>query len=753
MRRLSCLLLILSFSFSSTLVSAAEPAAGIVGFAPERVAAQRAAEARFDAALSTEDLKTWMHQIAGRPHHLGSPHGASNAEYMAGLFRSWGYETRIEEFWVLFPTPKERLLEMVAPTRFRASLVEAPIPEDSTSGQTREQLPTYNAYSVDGDVTGEVVYVNYGLPADYEELAKRGVSVEGKIALARYGRSWRGIKPKVAAEHGAIGCLIYNDPAEDGYGAGDMYPKGGWRAADSVQRGSVADMPVHSGDPLTPGVGAVKEAKRLERSEAKTLTKIPVLPISARDAQPILAALGGQIVPAEWRGALPLAYHFGPGPAKVHLKLAFNWDLAPAKDVIAVLRGSERPDQWVVRGNHHDAWVNGASDPVSGLVSELAEAKALGELVKSGYRPKRTIVFAAWDGEEPGLLGSTEWVETHAAELGEKAVAYINSDGYERGIFTGGGSHALEPLVREVMAEVKDPLTGDSLAARERAFRSFYSPPDETKRALAGEPMRLGALGSGSDFTPFFQHLGVAALNLNTGGEGEYGQYHSIFDSIDHFERFVDPGYRYGVTNAQANGRLLLRLADADVLPFEPRNLVDTLGRYAKEVQELLDSKRSETERENRLIEERLYAMAADPTRTFVVPAKKDTVPFVNFAPLQNAVAKLEASVAAMEKARAARQAAARPLATAEQIELDGVLAGLERSMTRREGLPGRPWYQHYLYAPGFYTGYGVKTMPSVREAIELRKWEEAGSEIEVLSGVLGNLAAQIDRATAIWQR
>jgi len=380
----------------------------LLGFGPEARAAQRSLEARFDALIRRSDIHDWVQRLANRPHHLGSPAGKANAEWMAGLFRSWGYETKLETYEVLFPTPRTRLVEMLAPRLFRAALVEPPLAEDATSGQAGEQLPTYNAYSIDGDVTGELVYVNYGVPADYEELERRGIDVKGRIVIARYGRSWRGIKPKVAAERGAIGCLIYSDPRDDGYFGGDAYPNGGYRGAASAQRGSVADMPLYPGDPLTPGVGATADARRLRLEDAATLTKIPVLPIAYADARPLLEALGGPVAPESWRGALPITYHLGPGPAKVRVSLAFDWKRVPAHDVIATLRGSEEKDQWVIRGNHHDAWVNGATDPSSGMAAVLAEAKALGALVAQGFRPRRTIVFAAWDGEEPGLLAAAE---------------------------------------------------------------------------------------------------------------------------------------------------------------------------------------------------------------------------------------------------------------------------------------------------------------------------------------------------------
>jgi N-acetylated-alpha-linked acidic dipeptidase len=373
------------------------------GFTAESARAERQWEEKFRAAAEPDSMREAMRFLSARPHHVGSMRDSLNAEWILRKFRAWGLDAQIETFQVLFPTPKERVLELVAPHHFTAALREPTVKEDPTSSQHSEQLPTYNAYSTDGDVTAPLVFVNYGLPADYDRLERLGVSVQGAIVIAKYGRSWRGIKPKVAVEHGAVGCLIYSDPADDGYRAGDVYPKGPFRPRDGVQRGSVMDQPRYPGDPLTPGVGATPEAKRLDRSEVQTITKIPVQPISYADAEPLLEALGGRVAPADWAGALPITYHLGPGPARVHLRLRFDWRLTPVRDVIARIPGTTRPDEWVVRGNHHDAWVNGAEDPISGLVALLEEARGLGQLLHQGWRPRRTIVFAAWDGEEPML--------------------------------------------------------------------------------------------------------------------------------------------------------------------------------------------------------------------------------------------------------------------------------------------------------------------------------------------------------------
>ncbi|MDT5293272.1 MAG: N-acetylated-alpha-linked acidic dipeptidase, partial [Acidobacteriota bacterium] len=615
------------------------------------------------------------------------------------------------------------------------------------------QLPTYNAYSTDGDVTGPLVYVNYGVPRDYEELERRGVDVKGKIVIARYGGSWRGIKPKVAAEHGAVGCLIYSDPRDDGYAQGDVYPKGAWRNEWGAQRGSVADMPVYPGDPLTPGVGATKDAKRLDLKSAPTLTKIPVLPISYGDALPLLRNLGGAVAPAAWRGALPVTYHIGPGPSTVHLKLEFNWDIKPVFDVVARLRGSERPDEWVIRGNHHDAWVNGADDPISGLVALLEEARAVGERAKTGWKPKRTIIYCAWDGEEPGLLGSTEWVETHAEELRRHAALYVNSDTNGRGFLEVGGSHTLEKFMNEVARDVSDPEKRISVQERERAQRVLDGGSgDERREARERADLRIGALGSGSDYTPFLQHLGVASLNLGFGGEDGGGSYHSIYDSFDHYTRFGDPGFDYGVALAQLAGRVVLRFADADTLPLSFPDFTDTVARYVREVTKLADDTRDEIVEKNRRISEGTFRAVFDPTETYVMPQTETPAPGLDFAPLQSALTRLQDSTKRYQAALDAPAAQERLRSRETQAQLDLILMEVEHAMTRDAGLPRRPWFKHQIYAPGFYTGYGVKTLPGVREAVEQHNWKEAGEQIAVAAGTVEQVASEIDRAASLLQ-
>jgi N-acetylated-alpha-linked acidic dipeptidase len=710
-------------------------------------------ESKFDAGLSADSLRAWMKILTARPHHAGSPYGKANAEFMAAKMKEWGLQTTIERYDVLFPTPKSRSLELLEPTAFTATLAEPPVEGDATSGQTAEQLPTYNIYSPDGDVTGQLVYVNYGVPEDYKELERRGIDVAGKIVISRYGGAWRGIKPKVAAEHGAIGCIIFSDPGGDGYKEGEVYPKGGWRSEFSVQRGSIADMPIYAGDPLTPGVGATPDAKRLELKDATTLVKIPTLPISYHDAEPLLRALGGPVAPDNWKGALPLTYHIGPGPAKVRLALKFNWDITPIYDVVGKIPGNERPDEWVIRGNHHDAWVNGASDPVSGLVAMLSEARALGALVKGGWKPKRTIVYCAWDGEEPGLLGSTEWVETNARELKQKAVVYINSDANGRGYLGVGGSHSLEKFFNGILTDVKDPEYGISVAERARAAAIVSSTGEERARYRSGGGLELDPLGSGSDFTPFLQHLGIAALNVGYGGEDKFGQYHSIYDTYDHYTRFCDTNFSYGVTLAKTTGRAVIRMADADVVPVDFGAFATAVAGYLKELDELAGKMRDESAELRKKLDEKSLVYSSDPQEKMVPPKAPDEVPYFNFAPLQNAIALLKEKAAAYTDRMAIVAASGKPLDDGRQKELDAVLMGMERRLTLEKGLEGRPWFIHQIYAPGRYTGYGVKTIPAVREAIEMRQWPAVNPAIESAAGVLANYTAGIDEALAIINR
>jgi len=704
----------------------------VTGFTEKSSLKELQVESNFDSLLKASDINNNIRELSAKPHHIGSAGGKEVAENILAKYKSWGWDAKIETYQVLFPSPKTRVLELISPVSYKAVLKELPLKEDATSNQ-KDQLPTYNAWSADGDVTGELVFVNYGLPADYEILEKYGIDVKGKIVIAKYGRSWRGIKPKVAYEHGAIGCIIYSDPKDDGYYDGEVYPKGAFKNEYGVQRGSVMDMVIYPGDPLTPGIGATADAKRLERSEAPTILKIPVLPISYHDAKPLLEQLDGPVAPEDWRGALPITYHIGPGKATVHLKLEFDWQLKPAYDVIAKMQGSQYPDEWVIRGNHHDAWVNGAGDPISGQAALLSEAKAIGELVRKGWKPKRTLVFCAWDGEEPGLLGSTEWVEDHAKELQQKAVAYINSDGNGRGFLGVEGSHAFENLIYEVSKGVKDPQTGVSVYERLKARQVTYEKTAKSKlEALNKKGFTLGAMGSGSDYSSFIQHLGIPALNMGYGGEDPGGEYHSIFDSYDDYRRFKDSSFEYGVALAKTAGHTALRLADADVLPFDFRSLYKTVNGYVSELIKLSEQTKENTSAENELIKANQYKIAADPEKGLKTPVLKDEVPYLDFSPLQNALDKLSKSTEQINDSWN------KALQSGKDVNSFNIgLFQAEQQLLTENGLPRRPWYKHTLYAPGFYTGYGVKTMPGIREAIETNNWKEAQEQIKLDAATL----------------
>ncbi|HEY7900333.1 MAG TPA: M28 family peptidase, partial [Caulobacteraceae bacterium] len=555
----------------------AQPTA-MLGFSTNSAAAERALETRFDANLSADAIRDRMKLMASEPNQVGSPHDKANAEFTLAQFRAWGWDAHIESFSVLYPTPKTELLQLLGPAPYTASLTEPPIPGDPTTYRQQGALPAWNAYGGDGDVTAPLVYVNYGMPADYQALQRMGVSVKGKIVIARYGAGWRGLKPKLAYEHGAVGCIIYSDPANDGFATGEPYPAGPSRPEFGLQRGSVADMPVEAGDPLTPGYGSVEGAPRIPLAQARVILKIPVLPISWGEAIHFLRALSGPVVPAAWRGALPITYHVGGQGALAHLVVQANWDQKPLYDVVAVMKGAREPDQWIIRGNHRDGWVFGAQDPLAGQTAMMEEAKSLGALAQKGWRPSRTIVYASWDGEEPGLLGSTEWAEQHAAELRAKALIYINSDTNDRGFLSAGASYTLRDLFDGVAADVPDPEA--RVSVRDRALAKLEvvaADPGagaELKRVAAEARrsglMPIGDLGSGSDYSAFAEHLGIASINLGFGGEGQSGGvYHSAYDTYDHFARFGDPGFVYGVTLAKTAGRLVLRAADAEVDPLK----------------------------------------------------------------------------------------------------------------------------------------------------------------------------------------
>jgi N-acetylated-alpha-linked acidic dipeptidase len=696
---------------------ASQQRASIRGFTPAGAAAQRDLERRLQKLPRPENLREYMRAISSEPHHAGAPGSRRVADYVLDKFRSWGLDADIEEHEGLMPYPRERALELVAPDQYSAKLEEPKVEDDRDSGD-EGQLPTFNAYAADGDVTAELVYVNYGTPEDYEHLEKTGIDVKGKIVIARYGRSWRGIKPKVAWEHGAVGCIIYSDPRDDGYFQGDVYPLGPYRPDHGVQRGSVMDMPIHPGDPLTPGWGSERGGSKLDRSDSRTLLKIPVLPISHADALPLLRHVRGAVAPENWRGALPITYHLGPGPARVRLRVAFDWQNRPVYNVIARISGSEFPDEWIVYGNHHDAWVNGASDPTSGNAVLMETARVLAELVKTGWRPRRTIVFASWDGEEWGLLGSTEWAEKHKAELDAKGVAYINTDSTGRGWLSAGGSHSLQVFVNELARDVADPRGKAASVLDAKRTRDLDQARTADQRArISREPgIRIEALGSGSDYTAFIDHLAIASLNFSFGGEDSGGVYHSIYDSFHWYTTFSDRDFTYGATLTQMLALALTRLADATVLPFEFRGTTRTLREYVDELD------RGE--------------------------AKKR----LDFAPLSGALSRLDSAAERYEAAmaRGLKDSASAAAARARVAELNRVLYRSERAFRHEAGLPKREWFKHLAYAPGLYTGYGVKTLPGIREGIEQKQWAEARQFIPIVSAAIARLAREVDRAAGM---
>ncbi|MBV8684459.1 MAG: M28 family peptidase [Caulobacteraceae bacterium] len=726
----------------------------ILGFSPDRASAERALEARFDSDLSASDIRQRLELMAAEPNQVGSPHDKANAEYTLQKFKEWGWDAHIEVFQVLYPTPREQSLSLLGAQPFQATLTEPPIPGDPSTYRQQGGLPAYLAYAGEGDVTAPLVYVNYGMPADYEELRRLGIDVKGKIVIVRYGAGWRGLKPKLAYEHGAVGCIIYSDPADDGYATAEPYPKGPQRPERGLQRGSVIDMAIQSGDPLTPGIGAVEGAPRIPRADAKTILKIPALPISWGDAQHFLMALDGPVAPKSWRGALPFTYHVGGDQAAmVHLVVRSDWNTKPLYDVIAVMPGSREPDQWIVRGNHRDGWVFGAEDPLSGQTALMEEAKSLGALAKSGWRPARTIVYASWDGEEAGLLGSTEWAEAHDKELKKKAVVYINSDGNGRGFLRVEASYSLRNLVDGAAADVRDPETGVSVRQRGMAATDVRAAaPDATPEAKemaksqreAGQ-YPIGAMGSGSDYTPFVQHLGIASINLGYGSEGASGGvYHSAYDTFTHYERFGDPGLVYGVALAQTGGRLVLRAADADLEPFAFGSVASTVSGEIDDLEKLVSTERDQDQAVDRLLQQKAYHLAADPHERWGAPEAREAAPALDFAPLNAAVARLKASAQAYDAA------ATKPAPADRRAQADAILQQTEQALTDPRGLPNRPWYINLIYAPGVLTGYGAKTLPGVREAIEGRRWTEASEYIRRTATALDALSQRLDDATRL---
>jgi len=714
-------------------------------------------ERSFDTLIQPEDLRTWMRLLAAEPNHVSSPHDKANADQILAWFKSWGWDAHIEAFSVLYPKPVSEKLELLWPHKFLATLQEPPIPADSSATAKDPALPAYLAYARDGDVTADLVFVNYGMVDDYKVLQRLGVSVKGKIVIARYGSGWRGMKPRLAQEHGAVGCIIYSDPAQDGYSVDDTYPNGPMRPPEGIQRGSVLDMSLYPGDPLTPGIAATTDAERLKISDAPTIMKIPTIPISYKDAQVLLGALSGEVAPAAWRGTLPITYHVGPGAARVHLVVKSDWQLHPIYDVIATMKGSTWPDQWVIRGNHHDGWVFGATDPLSGQVALLAEAKAFGALAEHGWHPKRTIVYASWDGEEPMLMGSTEWGEAHAVELKKKAVLYINSDANERGFLEAGGSHDFQHLVNEIAAVVNDPETGVPIGQRKRAnmrvaaLTPAASEHFKAEAKVASDPSKdfpIEALGSGSDFSVFLDHLGVPALNVGFAEEGHSsGVYHSRYDTFEHHSRFVDPGFVYDAMLARTVGRMVQRVADSELPVQNPTAFAEVISEYLDQVKKLASDEREEAETQAALLRDRAFQLAADPTKSSGLPAALDHVPHFEFASLEDAVDRLKRSAHAYDEALTKEGS---HLSAAQLTRVQSLMLDIDQTLAPDVGLPGRSWNKNLIYAPGRNTGYETKTLPGVREAIEDRRWSDANRYAQLTAAALNAYSDRLDQATIV---
>ncbi len=691
------------------------PNESIRGFDPASQTAEVKWEQEARAVPDAGRVRNFIEKLSNRAHLAGTPASKQTAEYLLAQLKEYGLDAHIEQFEALLPTPRARSLEMVEPEHFTAKLEEPPVPGDRNSTDPG-MVPTYNAYSGDGDVTAPLVYVNYGVPADYEELAKHGIDVKGKIVIARYGGSWRGIKPKVAQEHGAVGCIIYSDPRDDGYFQGDVFPKGPWRPREGVQRGSVMDMVLYPGDPLSPGWASEPGSRRLALAEAKTLMKIPVLPISYGDAQPLLAHLDGPVAPESWRGALPITYHLGPGGAKAHLKVVMDNGTHPLYDVIARIRGSENPDEWILLGNHHDAWVHGASDPLSGAAPVMEAARTLADMTRKGWKPKRTVMIAFWDGEEFGLVGSTEWMEKHADELNRKLVTYINSDSNGKGRLAVGGSHSLEDFVQQIARDINDPVSGRSLLTEVLEHPRGPARAGATRPAEQNAPgeFRIAPLGSGSDYTPFLQHLGIATLDMRFSDEGGGGVYHSNYDDFYWYSHFSDTTFLYGRTLAQVMATAVMRLSDAPLLPFEFTRLAATVNRYIDEIQKL--------------------------------PAQQKP----DLTAVREAVEHLAQTAKTFDADYAAAAAKFGSAGAAKLDPINRILFESERDLTLDPGLPGRPWFRHRIYAPGMYTGYAVKTLPGIREAVEAGNTEQAKEQAGQVIEVLKKLDARLAEAGAM---
>ncbi len=693
------------FGFSQALVDLR----ALDGFSARGTLLERRWEEQFLAVPSAASAREHLRRLTLEPHVAGTKEDYATAIYVRDQLRSYGLTAELKEYqvWLNYPN-SPGIVELIAPRRERLAVREAIVSADPTSSNPGI-TPLFNGYSPSGDVTAPLVYANYGLPGDYDELKKAGVDVKGKIVIVRYGNSFRGVKAKVAEDQGATGCIIYSDPADDGYMQGDVYPKGPWRPVASGQRGSVQYLFDYPGDPLTPGKPSIPGVPRLKVEDATDLTRIPVQPIAYDVARKLIAPLQGPVRPRGFQGGLPFAYHVGgTDDVKVHLKTDMDYQTRTIWDVVARIDGSQDKDRWVIMGNHRDAWVFGAVDPNSGTSAMLEAARGFGQLLKQGWKPKRTIILCSWDAEEYGLIGSTEWAEENADELQEKAVAYLNVDVAVSGAnFSASAVPSLWKLIRSVARDIKDPKTGKSVYQQWQDRARDQRP--EAEQGLTAEA-RIGALGSGSDFTPFLQHLGVASTDMGFGGD--YGVYHSAYDSFYWMAHFGDPTFGYHVAAAQLWGTMAMRLADAEGLPFDYTD-------YAYQIREFFNEAVRFAKRRNlesSFDEKTMYA-AVD-----------------NF--LKEAV-----------RVESNRQTAIAQVANSENESklksINDALATAERALIDARGLRGRTWYKHEIYAPGIYTGYAAQPLTDFQQALDDRNATNAKDSLE-------RVVEAIKRATSV---
>ena len=699
-RALTAMAFVTVLVLPGSLVAQERPS--LMGFTAQRSTEQLGWESVMAAVPDAQTMREYHRALTRRPHHAGTEENYRLALYLRDLWEGFGFETEMVRYDILVPWPGELKLRLVQPTIIELEVTEPPIPEDPDS-YVEGGLPGMAAYAASGRAEGDVVYANYGRIGDYRRLDETGVSLEGKIVLVRYGGSpaqMRGMKVREAANRGAVGVVIYSDPEDDGYVRGDVYPEGRWRPWQGIQRGSFLDVPIYPGDPLTPFEPSIPGVERIPFEDAVTIQKIPVQPISYGEALKILTHIGGEVVPPQWQGGLPLTYHVGPGPARIEMDVEYDYQQRPVWNVFGKVEGVVEPEKFVLAGGHRDSWVLGARDPTSGAVSLLETARGVAAAVAQGFRPRRSIVFGSWGGEDFFLLGSTEWGEQFASELKENLVVYINRESYTAGNWSASGNHSLERFVIETSRDAPHPESATLF--------------DAWQSQRPGDALRLGALGSGSDYTVFLDHLGVPSLSLGYGSPN--GIYHSLYDTFEYYQRFGDPGYLYGVAQADMVGRMVMRLANAEVLPFDFTDASRVIAGYVDELIEL--DEEGQLRSELRAIGAANAEFRAAATETKGVLARL----------LTGGAAWVEQNEATLERVNA-------------------LIMQAEREMIDERGLWRRPWYRNLVYAPGYYEGYAAKTLPGVREPMEDGEWDIARAQASMLVEALRRVTSALTEA------